>query len=259
VGIFVVQQPLDIDFVAALDGERRLGGEQSKRGGIVREYSPDRSRCQIVYSRCSDREIGEIVRLEVIRAQLRGYVLEWKAYGHDLPASLTKWLVDAGFVAGDVENVLVASTEDRGHDVGEYEIQRILDDPGLDDYVDVSRQLGRVDADQEADQLAMILEDAPEELSVYIAYVDDLPVACGRTHFKAGSVFVELAGGRTKTTHRRRGLFSALVATRLAQARDVGRTHAFVDALPTSEPILRKLGFEYVTTTQPFVYDPMTN
>ncbi len=35
------------------------------------------------------------------------------------------------------------------------------------------------------------------------------------------------------------------------------RTHAFVDALPTSEPILLKRGFQFVTHTQPFMYEPV--
>ncbi|MCH0567569.1 MULTISPECIES: hypothetical protein [unclassified Streptomyces] len=43
---------------------------------------------------------------------------------------------------------------------------------------------------------------------------------------------------------------------RLREARDRGRTHAFVDARPTSEPVLRGRGFELVTWTRPFVYAP---
>jgi predicted acetyltransferase len=66
----------------------------------------------------------------------------------------------------------------------------------------------------------------------------------------------KLAGGRTVTTHRRRGLFTALVGSRLREAASRGCTHAFVDALPTSEPILTKLGFTSLTSTQPYTYEP---
>jgi predicted GNAT family acetyltransferase len=62
-----------------------------------------------------------------------------------------------------------------------------------------------------------------------------------------------LAGGRTSPAYRRRGLFTAVVGARLREAAARGRTHVFVDALPTSEPILLRRGFEFVALTQPFV------
>ena len=82
------------------------------------------------------------------------------------------------------------------------------------------------------------------------------PASCGRVYFRSGGPYAELAGGRTKPTHRRKGLFTALVGSRLREAQQRGRTHVFVDALPTSAPTLRKRGFRFVTKTQPFVFEP---
>nr|WP_272919157.1 GNAT family N-acetyltransferase [Streptomyces sp. SID8352] len=100
------------------------------------------------------------------------------------------------------------------------------------------------------------MRHAPETLSIHIAYIDGEPASCGRAYFRRGGSYAELAGGRTVPEHRRQGLFTALVGSRLRQARERGRTHVFVDALPTSEPTLRKLSFEVVTWTRPFVYEP---
>ena len=41
---------MTLEALSALDIERRSGGECSTRGGVVREYSRDRSQCIIVYS-----------------------------------------------------------------------------------------------------------------------------------------------------------------------------------------------------------------
>jgi predicted acetyltransferase len=60
----------------------------------------------------------------------------------------------------------------------------------------------------------------------------------------------------TRERFRKRGLFTQLVATRIREAMSRGVAYVCVDALPTSEPILRKRGFEIVTYTQPFCITP---
>jgi len=249
----------DTDVLARFDDERGAGGEPSPQGDLVREYSPDGSECRVVYSSCPVERIEDIIRDEMLRAESCQYTLEWKVYAHDTPSSLRSYLLRAGFEPDAVESVLVLSVTQEAvaaFEAPDFEIRRIYDVEGLSDVAAISRQIGRQDVEEEKQRLAALLRDTPEELSVHVAYVDGEPVACGRTHFKPNSDFAELAGGRTKTTHRSRGLFTALVAARLREALARKRTHMFVDALPTSEPILRKRGFQLVTHTQPFVYRP---
>ncbi|HEY5258280.1 MAG TPA: hypothetical protein VIJ12_07850 [Candidatus Baltobacteraceae bacterium] len=81
-------------------------------------------------------------------------------------------------------------------------------------------------------------------------------MSCGRIHYGPTPGVAELADGRTVTTHRRQGLFAAVAAARLREAAARGRRYVFVDALPTSEPTLTRLGFVALTTTQPFTYEP---
>jgi Acetyltransferase (GNAT) family. len=52
---------------------------------------------------------------------------------------------------------------------------------------------------------------------------------------------------------RGRGLYKATVARRAELARERGYRWLYVDALPTSRPILERLGFVALTTTTPFV------
>ena len=64
-------------------------------------------------------------------------------------------------------------------------------------------------------QLAHVteLEHAPDYLSVYLAYVDGQPAACGWARFPAGSPFASLWGGSTLPEQRGRGLYASLLAT----------------------------------------------
>ncbi|MFI0259629.1 GNAT family N-acetyltransferase [Streptomyces sp. NPDC017056] len=246
------------DILKGLDALRRSAGETAPHG-VVRELSSDGSECRIVHSRCTDGELDAVIAEEAARAKEAGYTLEWKVYEYDTPADLGDRLLAAGFAADDTESVLVLPVDEErlaAFGTSAYEIRRVDDEKGLGDYAEISREIGRENAEEEAHRLLLTLREAPGGTSVYVAYVDGEPAACGRIHFPDGSGFAELAGGRTRTTHRKRGLFTALVAARLREARARGRTHVLVDALPTSEPILKKRGFRFVTRTRPFVLEP---
>jgi GNAT superfamily N-acetyltransferase len=86
-----------------------------------------------------------------------------------------------------------------------------------------------------------------------VAYVDGLPVSGGRVDFDEGVEFAGLFGGVTLPEFRGRGLYRATVAKRAELARERGYRWLYVDALPTSRPILERNGFVAMTTTTPFV------
>ena len=127
---------------------------------------------------------------------------------------------------------------------------------GLADVAAISAQIGRRNVEAETERLSAMLRDDPQALSIHVAYVGGEPVACGRIHYEHSPDVAELAGGRTVTTQRRRGLFTALVASRLREAAGRGCRYVFVDALPTSEPTLTKRGFTAITSTRPYLYEP---
>ena len=68
-----------------------------------------------------------------------------------------------------------------------------------------------------------------------------------------GVDFAGLFGGVTLPEFRGRGLYKATVARRAELARERGYRWLYVDALPTSRPILERLGFVKLTTTRPYV------
>lgn len=242
-----------------LDFERHVAGEKSTQGDVVRELLPDGSGCVIVYSRCAPEEIEEAIRNEIALAEARRYTLEWKFYGHDTPLDLKDRLLAADFVPEPVESLMALPVNEQtlaAFDAPVYDIKRIHDPKGLEDVAAISREVGRTNVEVEINRLALTLQSTPDQMSVYVAYIDGEPAACGRIEFKESSEFAYLFGGQTRTTHRNRGLYTALVAARLREAIERNRKYLLVDALPTSEPILGKRSFQFVTYTQPFVYRP---
>lgn len=83
----------------------------------------------------------------------------------------------------------------------------------------------------------------------YFAYVDGRPEPVGWSYlvYLPDSPIVLLGGAATLPEHRGRGIYSALVAKRLADARADGRTAAVIQAVrSTSAPIAAKLGFREI-------------
>jgi GNAT superfamily N-acetyltransferase len=100
-------------------------------------------------------------------------------------------------------------------------------------------------------ELAVGLEEelslAPGLLSIYIAYVEDMPASAGWIRFHEDGQFASLWGGSTLAAYRKRGLYSALLAARAQEAKARGVRFLTVDASPMSRPILEKLGFQLLT------------
>ena len=92
------------------------------------------------------------------------------------------------------------------------------------------------------------------ERSAVVAVVDGKAVSGGRVDFEDGVEFAGLFGGFTLPEFRGRGLYRATVAKRAELARERGYRLLYSDALPTSRPILERLGFVPITTTTPFVF-----
>lgn len=244
------------DFLKILDRERRIAGLREE-SGLVREWSPDKSECRIVFAEVPANRIEDIARLECARASTGGYRLEWKVYAHDPLPELAQRLRLAGFKAGESETVLgleLKSVLWPRFDELDYEIRTLHDASAATDVATISTQIGRNRVDSEKRRLGEILrEQNTRDISIHVAYVDGEPVSCGRIHYGRMPEVAELAGGRTVTTHRRRGLFTAIIVARLREAAARECRYVFVDALPTSEPILARIGFVALTTTQPFV------
>ena len=244
--------------LATLDTIRLRSGTLAP-GPIVRETSADGSEVRIVYSACPESTLPDIIRREISSAHERSAQFEWKLYGHDRPTRLHMALLEAGLIPGDRETVLALDLRQlpeavrAGMEVTLPAVRASV--AQLADYAQISRESGRSGVDTEQSQLAAAMTDDPDRLQVHIVYVDGSPVSAGRLLLDRSSAAAELAGGRTAPAHRRRGHFTTTVLSRIAAAIEAGAETLWVDALPTSAPVLTKLGFIPVTWTQPYVAD----
>ena len=163
-----------------------------------------------------------------------GYV-EWKYYAHD-GAELEQRLRDAGLEPDDEETVLVAEAD--AMPPTELDVRE-----ATEEFLDLAHRV-----------FGGTRHPLPEHAIAVVASVDGQPVSGGRVDFEPGIDFAGLYGGVTLPEFRGRGLYRATVAKRAELARERGYRWLYVDALPTSRPILERLGFVRLTATRPYTW-----
>ena len=177
---------------------------------------------------------GNVEPLVARMRELPGWV-EWKYYSHDGP-ELRERLVAAGLEPDDEETVVVAEAASIPPPPDDVELRVVTDE-----FVDLA---ARVFGSR---------FELPEKAVAVVAVVDGEAVSGGRVDLEDGVEFAGLFGGVTLPEFRGRGLYKATVARRAELARERGYRWLYVDALPTSRPILERLGFVKLTTTRPYV------
>jgi GNAT superfamily N-acetyltransferase len=176
---------------------------------------------------------GNVEPLVTRMRELPGHV-EWKYYSHDGP-ELRERLVAAGLEPDDEETVVVAEVASIPPPPEDLELRIVTDE-----FVDLAASVF-------GDRFEL-----PERAVAVVALVDGRAVSGGRVDFEDGVEFAGLFGGITLPEFRGRGLYRATVAKRAELARERGYRWLYSDALPTSRPILERLGFVPITTTTPF-------
>ena len=177
---------------------------------------------------------GDVERVLAWMDDQPGYV-EWKFYSHD-GAELEQRLRDAGLEPEDEETVLVA--EAASIPPTELEVRE-----ATEEFIDLAQEV-----------FGGKRRPLPEHAIAVVALVEGRPVSGGRIDFEPGIDFAGLYGGVTLPEFRDRGLYRATVAKRAELARERGYRWLYVDALPTSRPILERLGFVRLTTTWPYTW-----
>ncbi|HEY8407692.1 MAG TPA: GNAT family N-acetyltransferase [Gaiellaceae bacterium] len=182
-------------------------------------------------------EDGDVAPLIAWMREQPGYV-EWKYYSHDRPPDLPDRLRAAGLVPEDEETVVVAEAASIPPPPADVELTL-----ATDAFIDLAARVFGGDR-----------HGLPESTVAVVALVDGVPVSGGRVDFEPGVEFAGLFGGVTLPEFRGRGLYRATVAKRAELARERGYRWLYSDALPTSRPILERVGFVRLTTTTPYVF-----
>jgi GNAT superfamily N-acetyltransferase len=193
----------------------------------------------------------------VIAEQLRYFAehdrqIEWKYYAYDQPADLPDRLRAAGLQPGEEEALMVADVDDVP-EIAAPDGIRIVDVSDEDGLRGVKSVHDKVFGGDHGAMVESMRQRLPAGAVVpVLALAGDEPVCAARIDFHVGTDFASLWGGGTLPEWRGKGIYRAMVSHRARLARERGYRYLRTDALPTSRPILEKLGFVRLTTTVPY-------
>ena len=219
-------------------------------GELVRHVNRDTDgEGMVIYTRLDEADVEETIREQIAYYQGIGQNFEWKVYDYDSPPDLKERLAAHGFEVEDTDAIMVLDLEEAPEALfrpASPALTRIRDPEGIKDVLAVENTVWGDDYSELGRSLAYMLAHHPRVLSVYVAYVEGVPVSTGWIIFTEGSVFGSLWGGSTLSEYRGRGLYTALLAIRAREARERGVRYLTVDASPMSRPILEKFGFQVI-------------
>ncbi len=257
---------MDVQAVrAAYDAQVRRATRTTEPGavveadeGVLRYVAPDAQASCIVWSQLTAESADAVITAQRDHATATGTQLEWKYYDYDQPVDLPARLVAAGFEPDDEELMMAAETAAVQADVVLPEGVRLVavsDVAGVGALMSVRDAAFGAGSPEFRDRMLAAL-DTPQLVQMVVAFSGAEPVSAARIEFVEGTEFAGLWGGGTVPAWRGRGIFRALVAYRAALAAARGYRYLQVDALPTSRPILQRLGFQPVATTTPYMWTP---
>lgn len=243
--------------LALYDEEQRInvtfpGVRKEFHPHVIRYISEAGDLHFILYSQLEGANVDAVIAEEQAYFGPLGEV-EWKVYAHDRPADLRGRLGTHGFAIGEPEAIMVLDLKeappwDPPHLGTDATVRQLESASQLADVQRIEEAVWEEDFSWMAETLAADFA-VPDYLSVYVAYVDGQPACAGWIVFHPNSQFASLWGGSTVLEHRGKGLYTALLATRVQEAAARGYRFLTIDASPMSQPIAARRGFRLLTTT----------
>ncbi len=211
----------------------------------------------VLYSRLTAANADRVIAEQIAYFDQLGQDFEWKTYDHDTPDDLKERLSAHGFEAEEPEALLVLDIETAPASLLQpvtHDVRRVTAADQLEEYRRIQEEVWDEPSDWQIAALRDDLINDPDHVSVYLAYAAGVPVSAARISFHDHSLFAGLWGGSTLAEYRGRGFYTALLAARLQEARQRGVCFLAIDASPMSRPIAEKNGFQFLTFTQPFMW-----
>ena len=208
----------------------------------------------VIYSQLNEANADDTIREQILYFENIGQDFEWKVYDYDQPPDLKERLAAHGFVIEEEEAIMVLDLNDAPQILWQPvlpAVQRILDPEKVADVLAIEQQVWEEDFSALGHYLAGALRHHPQQMSVYLAYVDEQPASAAWIYFPAHSQFASLWGGSTVSGFRQQGLYTVLLAVRAQEAKARQVRYLTVDASEMSRPILEKFGFQMIAYSYP--------
>lgn len=261
VGIMGGMQPAEILALYDQDMRRNVEFADMRREEtpfVVRYLRPAPGMSFILYSRLDADNADNVIESEKAYFMGRGQPLEWKVFSHDAPPDLGERLLAHGFSADEPGAIMVLDLENAPAGLlqpVEQDLRRLTHRGQLEDVIAVMQPVWGDNFDWMHQRLGSHME-IPGYLSVYVAYVDHLPVSAAWTYFYPNNRFASLWGGSTLPQYRRRGFYTALLAARTREALQRGYRFLTVECSPMSQPIVASHGFICLTHATSYNWQP---
>ncbi len=239
------------------------------RAGVAEVRAADAVLCEIAvqgqglscvcWSDLDDGSADEAIAAQVDFFRRRGEAFEWQLLGYDQPGDLGDRLVRAGFVPDEEEVLLFAETAAIARDVpppAGIRLVEVHDEAGVEAAASTQEDLLPGSARRARHVNRLLAGLAAERFALVVAMAGDEPVCSAGISFGPGPEFAGLGSAATRTEWRGRGIYHAIVAYRARLAAARGLRHLRVETTTMSRPILRRLGFEPVTTTTTYAWTP---
>ncbi|MBS1706003.1 MAG: GNAT family N-acetyltransferase [Armatimonadetes bacterium] len=233
------------------DRKRTPDSATTGDGWIRVDYLDESS---VIWSELTEETADSAIQAQVefVRSCRRSF--EWKLYDYDSPADLGTRLRAAGFREEPSETVLVISVSEalKWTVAADFEVRVCASEDDVEAYKQVAETVFAKNYQPTCDELLCEIRKGRNSNVGFVCYQDSTPVGCGRLYPNPGCHFAGLYGGGTLPSHRGRGVYHSLLAARARYAYQAGCKNLLIDALPTSKPIVERLGFRAIAITTPY-------
>ena len=241
------------EVLALFDKEQRReieipGMRKDEFPRLVRFVRPSPGMSFVLYSDLDEATVDDAIESQIAYFSEEGLTFEWKAFAHDRPADLVERLVARGFEAEEQDAIMVLDVHNARIAEAfcvDIKVRRLSNPSELEEVIRILEPVWGEDFSWVNDRLGGHMA-LPGYVSVYVAYLGEVAAATGWIYFGPGH-FASMWGGSTLETYRGRGLYTALLAARVAEAKERGLRYLTIDAGPMSRPIVARHGFEVIT------------
>ncbi len=217
---------------------------------VIRQLDQPGRDCFINYSFLVEESADEAIEEEIKFFESLGQNFEWKVFRHDSPPDLKERLGARGFEIGEPEAIMALDLKNTPEELlrpVRHDVRRVTTPEGIREVVAVQDAVWPDNRHWLGEELGEELRRTPDNLSIYVAYVDGVPVSSAWVRFPARRSFASVWGGSTLPGFRRRGLYTALLAARVQEALSREFSLLTIDAGLMSRPIVEKFGFQVLT------------
>jgi GNAT superfamily N-acetyltransferase len=224
---------------------------------VVRFVSEGDGYNGVTWCDLDEASADRVIASQIERFAELGGSWEWKYYSWDQPADLPARLRAAGFTPEPPEALLVGEIDDLPRvspPPPGVAVVPVVDEHGVCAFVSVNDEVFGGESAWIGRMLLVDLARHRNMTRALLAVVDETPVGALRLELASETDFAVLYSACTLPDWRSRGVFRSLLAHAVSLAADRGFRYLQTDALPDSQPILKRLGCVELGTTTPFVY-----